>query len=52
MILVTGGGGFFGRNIARYLVDRGKKVLLLQRSPYEVLHSWHPTGKRNQSHSG
>ena len=36
MILVTGGGGFFGRNIARYLVDRGKKVLLLQRSPYEV----------------
>jgi UDP-glucose 4-epimerase len=36
MILITGGGGFYGRNIARYLVDRGKEVLLLQRSPFEV----------------
>ena len=36
MILITGGGGFFGRNIARYLVDKGKEVLLLQRSPFEV----------------
>jgi UDP-glucose 4-epimerase len=36
MILITGGGGFYGRNIAKYLVDRGKEVLLLQRSPFEV----------------
>jgi UDP-glucose 4-epimerase len=36
MILITGGGGFYGRNIARFLVDQGKKVLLLQRSPFEV----------------
>lgn len=36
MILITGGGGFYGRNIARFLVDQGKEVLLLQRSPYEV----------------
>jgi UDP-glucose 4-epimerase len=36
MILITGGGGFYGRNIARFLVDKGKDVLLLQRSPYEV----------------
>jgi nucleoside-diphosphate-sugar epimerase len=36
MILITGGGGFYGRNIARYLIDKGKEVLLLQRSPIEV----------------
>jgi len=36
MILITGGGGFYGRNIARYLLDRGKEVLLLQRSPVQV----------------
>ena len=36
MILITGGGGFFGRNIAKYLVDQGKQVLLLQRSPFEI----------------
>jgi nucleoside-diphosphate-sugar epimerase len=33
MILITGGGGFLGVNIARALVDKGQKVLLLQRHP-------------------
>jgi UDP-glucose 4-epimerase len=31
MILITGGGGFLGLNMARCLVEKGKKVLLLQR---------------------
>lgn len=31
MILITGGGGFLGLNMARCLVERGRKVLLLQR---------------------
>ena len=33
MILITGGGGFFGLNTARSLVDRGQELLLLQRRP-------------------
>ena len=36
MILITGGGGLYGLNIAWYLANRGKKVLLLQRSPFQV----------------
>lgn len=36
VILITGGGGLIGLNLARYLVDRGKEVLLLQRHPTEV----------------
>jgi nucleoside-diphosphate-sugar epimerase len=31
MILITGGGGFLGLNMARCLAEKGKKVLLLQR---------------------
>jgi len=31
MILITGGGGFLGLNMARCMADRGKRVLLLQR---------------------
>jgi UDP-glucose 4-epimerase len=31
MILVTGGGGFFGLNAARGLVEKGQEVLLVQR---------------------
>lgn len=33
MILVTGGGGFLGVNVARRLADRGEQVLLMQRRP-------------------
>lgn len=36
MILITGGGGLYGVNIAWYLANRGKEVLLLQRSPFQV----------------
>lgn len=40
MILITGGGGFLGLNIARSLVDRGQEVLLVQRraiQPHPIL---------------
>jgi nucleoside-diphosphate-sugar epimerase len=40
MILITGGGGFLGLNIARSLVQRGKEVLLVQRhaiQPHPIL---------------
>jgi nucleoside-diphosphate-sugar epimerase len=33
MILITGGGGFLGLNIARCFVERGQKVLIVQRRP-------------------
>jgi UDP-glucose 4-epimerase len=33
MILITGGGGFLGLNIARCLADRGHELLLVQRRP-------------------
>jgi UDP-glucose 4-epimerase len=36
MILLTGGGGLYGVNIAWYLANRGKEVLLLQRSPFQA----------------
>ncbi|MGD0657173.1 MAG: NAD(P)-dependent oxidoreductase [Syntrophorhabdales bacterium] len=35
MILITGGGGFLGVNIAHALLDKGQEVLLLQRHPIE-----------------
>ncbi len=35
MILITGGGGFLGLNIARGIVDKGQEVLLVQRRPVE-----------------
>jgi nucleoside-diphosphate-sugar epimerase len=35
MILITGGGGFLGVNIARALIDKGQEVLLLQRRAVE-----------------
>ena len=31
MILLTGGGGFLGQNMARCLAERGEKVLIMQR---------------------
>jgi UDP-glucose 4-epimerase len=36
MILITGGGGFLGLNLARDLVDREHKVLLVRRHTFEV----------------
>jgi UDP-glucose 4-epimerase len=36
MILITGGGGFIGLNLARDLVDRGQEVLLVRRSAFET----------------
>ena len=36
MILVGGGSGFFGFNVARCLADRGKEVLLVQRHPIDA----------------
>ncbi len=33
MILITGGGGFIGLNIARCLVSKGEDVVLVQRRP-------------------
>lgn len=40
MILITGGGGFLGLNIARSLVEKGEEVLLVQRhaiQPHPIL---------------
>jgi nucleoside-diphosphate-sugar epimerase len=40
MILITGGGGFLGLNIARSLVNKGQEVLLVQRhaiQPHPIL---------------
>jgi nucleoside-diphosphate-sugar epimerase len=40
MILITGGGGFLGLNIARSLVNKGQRVLLVQRHairPHPIL---------------
>ena len=36
MILITGGGGLVGLNVAKALVERGQKALLLQRHETEV----------------
>jgi nucleoside-diphosphate-sugar epimerase len=36
MILITGGGGFIGLNLARDLVDRGQNVLLIRRHDFAV----------------
>lgn len=35
MILIAGGSGFFGINVARCLADRGQEVLLIQRHPIQ-----------------
>lgn len=35
MILISGGGGFIGLNLARELIDRGHEVLLIRRHPFE-----------------
>ncbi len=35
MILITGGGGFVGLNLARDLIDRGQEVLLVDRRAFE-----------------
>jgi UDP-glucose 4-epimerase/UDP-glucuronate 4-epimerase len=40
MILITGGGGFLGLNIARHLLEKGQEVLLVQRhtiQPHPIL---------------
>ncbi len=36
MILITGGGGFIGLNLAHDLVERGQTVLLLRRHNFEL----------------
>ncbi len=36
MILITGGGGFIGLNLARDLIDRGQEVLLVRRHTFEA----------------
>ncbi len=36
MILITGGGGFLGLNLAKVLVDRKEKVLLFARRPIQL----------------
>jgi UDP-glucose 4-epimerase len=36
MILITGGGGFIGLNLARDLVDRGQEVLLVRRHSFQA----------------
>ncbi len=35
MILITGGGGFIGLNLARDLIDRGQEVLLIDLHPFK-----------------
>jgi len=35
MILITGGGGFIGLNLARDLIDRGQEVLLVRRHAFD-----------------
>lgn len=36
MILITGGGGFIGLNLAKYLADQGEQVLLVRRHTFET----------------
>ena len=36
MILITGGGGFIGLNLARELVDRDQTVLLVRRHSFQI----------------
>lgn len=39
-LLITGGGGFLGKNIVRALLDRGAEVRVLGRSAYPELEAW------------
>jgi nucleoside-diphosphate-sugar epimerase len=44
MIMIAGGSGFFGINVARCLADRGEEIVLVQRHPMQetplLSHYW------------
>jgi nucleoside-diphosphate-sugar epimerase len=42
--LVTGGGGYLGRHIAKQLLDRGDQVVVLGRRSYPRVEAWGATG--------
>ncbi len=42
--LVTGGGGFLGRHLAKALIDRGDDVVVVGRSRYPRVESWGARG--------
>jgi nucleoside-diphosphate-sugar epimerase len=42
--LITGGGGFLGRHIARLLLDRGDQVVVLGRNRYPEVEAWGAEG--------
>lgn len=38
--VVTGGGGFLGRHLARALIDRGDEAVVIGRRPYPRVEAW------------
>lgn len=43
-VLVTGGGGYVGRHVARQLLDRGDEVVVLGRGRYPEVEAWGAEG--------